>query len=319
MRRNGRHRSPTSDRARRPWLTALVAALLVAPLATLVAFPSANASVLSGSPVAVAGVDAFGIGAGQLASPGGLSADSKGDVFVVDQSNSRVQEYVVNAGATAYAKAGVTVAGTGGHGAGATQLALSVGQYPSAVALDQSGDLFVADSGNNRVQEYLVNPTSGSYASAARTVAGAGGLGSGPTQLNNPNGVALDAKGDLFVADTANSRVQEYVFNAATGAYASTGTVVAGIGGVGSALNQLNNPDAVAFGSNGDLFVIDALNFRALEYAYNSTTSTYATTATLVANISAFPQSLTFDANGNLFVSYSYLGYGAVLEFAYNA
>ena len=144
---------------------------------------SARAATLSGTPVPVAGVNAFGIGFGQLGSPGSLVVDSTGDVFVVDQANNRVQEYAVNASTSSYAKVGTTVAGVGGTGSGPTQLSFPGGVFSQAgVALDTNGDLFVADTGNNRVQEYLFNPATGTYASAATTVAGVGGAGWGPTR-----------------------------------------------------------------------------------------------------------------------------------------
>ena len=154
-------------------------ALVVATVGALVTqSPPARAAVLSGTPVPVAGVDAFGIGAGQLGNPGGLVLDSKNDVFVADQTNNRVLEYafVPFVPATAaYVKVGAIVAGAGGLGSGSTQL-----NSPAAVSLDAKGDLFVADSGNNRVVEYALNATSGTYASTGTTVAGSGGRDRAP-------------------------------------------------------------------------------------------------------------------------------------------
>jgi len=177
--------------ARSWWRRLLPAALGTAALAIVIAaVVPASAAVLSGSPVPVAGVNAFGIGVGQFGSPGGLVLDGNGDLFAVDQSKNRVQEYLFNTITSSYAKAGTTVAGGGGTGSGATQLNLAGAVYESSqVALDAKGDLFIADTGNNRVQEYAFNSTTGTYAAAGTTVAGGAGQGSGATQLSSPGGV----------------------------------------------------------------------------------------------------------------------------------
>ena len=304
-----------SGGAPRRWRMAASVALVVTTVGALMTLsPAARAAVLSGTPVPVAGVDAFGIGSGQLGTPGGLVLDGKNDIFVADQSNSRVLEYAFNSTTGAYAKVGTTVAGAGGLGSGSSQLS-----SPAAVTLDAKGDLFVADSGNNRVLEYALNASTGSYASTGTTVAGSGGKGSGAAQLVNPTAVALDAKGDLFVADSGNDRVLEYALNATTGSYASTGTTVAGSGGAGSGLNQLSSPTGLALDAKADLFIADGTNGRVVEYPYNSSTATYVPAGTVVAGLPNLAQSVAFDANGDLFVSYGYLGYNEVSEYAYNS
>jgi sugar lactone lactonase YvrE len=265
-------------------------------------------------PVPVVGVDAFGIGYGQLGSPDGIAVDSKGDLFVADAPNYRVLEYAPRS-STSYAKVGTVVAGEGGKGSGLNQLDL-----PGSVALDAGGDLFVSDSGNNRVMEYAYDASSNSYASTGRAVAGTGTAGSGLTQLNDPGGIAIDAKGDLFVADTENDRVEEFAYSSATGSYASTATQVAGTGVAGTGLNQFDLPASVALDATGNLFVADWANARVLEFSYNPTTGTYSASGKEIGGtIPSQAGALAFDANGDLFVAYGYLGYGGVLEIPYNS
>jgi len=282
---------------------------------------AANAATSRSVPVA--GVLAFGIGAGQLGSsgggaqsnsPAGLAFDGKGDLFAADPTNNRVIEYAPSS-PTSYPQTGTVVAGAGGQGSGLSQLS-----DPNGVALDAAGDLFVADSLNNRVVEYAYNSATGSYASSGKVVAGTGTAGSGLTQLNAPQEVALDAHGDLFVADYGNNRVQEFAYNSTTGSYAATATRVAGAGGEGSGASQLDGPDSVTLDAKGDLFVADRINARVMEYAFNAGTGTYAASGTQVAgslpNLAGW---VTLDASGDLFVSYGYLGYGGVQEFRYNS
>src|SRR5206468_1860059 len=117
-------------------------------------------------------------------------------------------------------------AGPGGDGGPATRAQLN---GPSGVALDAQGNLFIADTHNNEIRE-VVKATGNII-----TVAGNGSAGfrgdNRPAihaQLNRPSGVALDAAGDLFIADTSNNRVREVVN--------SNGTIitVAGNGAMGS-------------------------------------------------------------------------------------
>ena len=157
---------------------------------------------------------------------------------MADQGNNRVQEWAP--GATS----GVTVAGGNGQGSAANQLYLPVG-----VAVDSSGNVYVADTWNHRVQEWAPGATSGV------TVAGGNGYGSAANQLDYPTGVALDSAGDVYVVDRVNARVQEWAPGATSGV-----TVAGGSGG--SAANQFLNPYGVALDSFGNIYVADESNDR---------------------------------------------------------
>ena len=195
---------------------------------------------------------------------------------MADHGDNRVIEYAPSS-ATSYPKVGTVVAGAGGQGSGLSQLS-----DPKGVAFDASGDLFVADSRNNRVVEYAYNAATGSYASAGTVVAGTGAAGTGLSQLSDPDEIALDARGDLFVADTGNNRVEEFAYTSATGTYASTATRVAGTGTQGSGANQLGLPNSVTLDAKGDLFVADTTNGRVMEYAFNASTGAYPASGTQV-------------------------------------
>jgi len=264
--------------------------------------------------VPVAGVAAFGIGSGQLSGPAGIALDAKGDLFVADQTNSRVYEYTATS-ATSFVPTGVTVGGAGGQGSGLSQLS-----YPTGVALDASGDLFVSDTLNNRVVEYAYSASTGSYASTGKVVAGTGTAGSGLSQLSYPGGIALDAKGDLFVADSSNNRVEEFAYNSATGSYAAAASTVAGTGTSGSGTNQLDGPSSVTLDAKGDLFIADEYNARVMEYPFSSATGSYAASGTEIGgglpNLALW---VTIDPSGDLFASYGYLGYNGVEEFTYSS
>src|SRR5438132_1083687 len=128
---------------------------------------------------------------------------------------------------------GITVAGGNGQGSAANQLT-----HPAGVFVDASGNIFIADQYNNRIQKWAPRATDGI------TVAGGNVAGNAANQLNYPTGVFVDANGNIFVADAPhpivlgneNNRIQKW----APGA--TQGSTVAGGNGYGSAANQLASP-----------------------------------------------------------------------------
>ena len=241
-----------------------------------------------------------------LDDPTGLALDSSGDLYIADAGNNRVQEVAATTGTkwgvsmTAddiYTVAGSS-SGSSGHtgDAGAATSALLDG--PHSLALDSSGDLYIADAANNRVQE--VAATTGTKwgvsmtADDIYTVAGSSSGTSGHTGdagaatsalLDGPDGVALDSSGDLYIADTFNNRVQEVAASTGTQwatsmtaddiytiAGSSTGSSGhSGNGGVATSA-KLSNPMGVALDSAGDLYISDSANNRAQEVAISSGT-----------------------------------------------
>jgi len=156
--------------------------------------------------------------------------------------------------------------GNGGPGADATL------NTPSAVAVDKSGDVFIADTENNMIREVTPN-------GIIRTVAGTGRPGytgdGGPAvfaSLDNPSGVAVNAQGDLFIADTVNNVIREVTPNgiiqtiagnpAGAGKHGRGGPLGGGYTGDGgpAADALLQHPQGLAVDSNGDLFIADTGN-----------------------------------------------------------
>jgi len=217
--------------------------------------------------------------AAELDRPSGIALDRAGDLFIADTDNCRVQEVPaasgVHYGIAMRAHHIFTVAGTG---CGRPAAPGAIG-FPTGVAVDDAGDVFIADATGNRVWE-LTAAGDRRLAPAARVrllvaAAGTGTAGAvgdgGPAtsaQLSGPTGVAVDGAGDLFIADTSNCRVQEVP--AASGVHygvamrahhiftvAGSGTCgTAGLGG--PALEaQLFTPSAVAVDAAGDLLIAD--------------------------------------------------------------
>jgi large repetitive protein len=211
--------------------------------------------------------------------PSGVVVDGAGDVFIADSHHNRVRE-VLAAGANAGKITTVAGDGSAGYDATATvAIATSLNQ-PGGVAIDGAGNLYIADTNNNVVRK--VNLTTGSIVTVAGNgspgYAGDGGAATGAT-LNSPAGIAVDAAGDLYIADTDNDAVREVV--AATGQIATIagdGTGVPGFSGDGSlAIHaKLNAPFSVALDYAGNLYIADSGNNRVREVNTAGNISTYA-------------------------------------------
>ena len=207
------------------------------------------------------------VGPGVLDGPGGIALDAAGNLFVADTGHCRVLVVPARAGTLDGQRlrpgrvttvAGATCAGSRTIG------------HPSAVAVDGHDNLFIAEATAERVQEVRAGSR------AAVTVAGTGaagfngdGLAAAASELDQPTGVAVDAAGDLFIADTANCRVRVLpaagttLFGQAMTAghlFTVTGTGVCGTAGQGGPLRaaQLWNPVAVTVDGTGDLLVADS-------------------------------------------------------------
>jgi sugar lactone lactonase YvrE len=214
-------------------------------------FPAGSTSLSSG--LTVAGGNLQGNLPFQLSDPEDVFVDGSGNIYVADADNDRIQMFP--AGSTS-ASNGITVAGGRGLGAEAYQLS-----YPDAVFVDVSGNLYVADYLNNRIQKF---PPGSDSTTNGVTVAGGNGLGSNANQLNSPTGIFVDRNGNLYVADFYNNRVQ--MFPAGSDS-ATNGITVAGGNGQGDAPEQLSNPTSIYVDTSGSIYIVDQLNNRVQKWS----------------------------------------------------
>jgi sugar lactone lactonase YvrE len=163
--------------------------------------PGEIIAVAGGGPVAVptSGIPAL---YAHLSNPSAVAVDSSGDVFIADTDDNEVKE--VTPHSEIYVIAGNGIAGRSGNGGLATSAELD---HPEGVAVDSSGDVFIADTGNNEVREIIDGDI---YDFAGNGTAGYSGDGDAPVdaELNAPYGVAVDPYGDVAIADTNNDVVR---------------------------------------------------------------------------------------------------------------
>ena len=189
--------------------------------------------------------------------PRGVAIDDQDDIFVAETGANQVKK-LDSSGALSIV-AGTGHAGFSGDGELATIAMLSA---PEGLALDSEGDLYIADAGNDRIRK--VTPE-GKIA----TIAGNDNLGffgdRGPAvraELYVPIGLAVDAHGNLYIADSANNRVRKIDLTGKISTVAGTGQ--AGPNGDGGPATEaeLNNPVALAVDSFGHLYIADQGNNR---------------------------------------------------------
>jgi sugar lactone lactonase YvrE len=214
------------------------------------------------------------------------------------------------------------VAGNGtpaysGDGGAATSAELWA---PSGVALDDRGNLFIADNFNQRIRKVgtngIITTVAGNGHNSGPGPGGYSGDGGVATnaELSHPYGVAVDATGNLFIADYGNNVIRKVGTNGIITTVAGNGTP--GFSGDGGAATnaEFNGPTDVAVGANGNLFIADANNERVRELGTQGIITTvagngyggggYSGDGGVATNAALnFPSSVALDAAGNLFIA----------------
>jgi uncharacterized protein (TIGR03437 family) len=211
-----------------------------------------------GSPSGSAGYTGDG-GAGtsaQLFHPSALALDSAGNLYIADTGNEAIRKLNLSSGIIS------TFAGQGGAGFGGDGGPAARAQFsnPSGLAFDSAGNLYIADTTNNRIRMIATNGIISTAAgSSSNGYAGDGGAAA-KARLNSPKGVAVDAAGNLFIADTFNNRIRVVAPYGTIYTVAGAGATSAG-GDGGPALNAgFFFPSGLVTSAAGGVFVVDNQN-----------------------------------------------------------
>jgi len=187
--------------------------------------------------------------AAQFNKPRDVAVDGDGNLFVTDTYNHKIRK--VTASGVVTTLAGSSAGSTDGTGTFAQF------RYPSGVAIDGSGNLIVADSNNHRIRKVTIQ------AGVVTTLAGssqglADDIGTA-AQFSNPQDVAVDGAGNIFVADTYNNRIRKLTPAGVVTTVAGSSRGVAD--GTGAAA-QFDYPYGLAVDGGGNIFVADTYNHR---------------------------------------------------------
>ena len=253
--------------------------------------PASSGADTRVAPAYIAQFGTAGSGPGQLKEPRSTAIAASGNTYVLDSGNSRVQEF---SSAGAY----IGTFGTLGTGNGNFKM-------PYAMVEDTKGNLWVADTGNNRVQEFN---SKNEYSSQF------GSEGAAAGQFKEPKGIAITGTGSIFVSDGANNRIEKFnekgefqltfgygVSNGEAKLQVCTSTCRAGIAGSGA--GQFNAPRGIAVSGAGNVWVADSANHRIEEFKENGEyVKSVGSNGTGNGQFTE-PDSITIDASGNLWVS----------------
>jgi len=252
--------------------------------------PQGVVSTLAGS-----GIQGNVNGTGENASfnrPSGVAVDANGNVYVADAGNSLIRE-VSPVGAVTTLAGGDTTGAVNGPGASSTF------DYPTGLALDASGNLYVADAGNNLIR--LI-----SKAGVVSTFAGS--ITDTTSNFNNPTGVAVDAAGNVYVAGYINNNILQINQAGVVNIFAGTGSPGALNGPAASA--TFYYPSGVAVDASGNLYVADEVNNLIRKITTDGTVSTLAGNgkagaADSTGTAASFngPAGIAVDGAGNVYVA----------------
>jgi len=230
----------------------------------------------------------------ELLSPSSVAVDSSGNLYIADTANHVIR--MVTTGGTISTIAGNNTGGYTGDGAAAIDAEL---EFPTGVAVDKGGNVYIADSGNNVIREV----SGGNINTIVGGVAG--------QPLIDPETVLVDSSGNLYISEQSGYRISKY----------SNGnlTVLAGNGNIGFSGDNgpgtdasLNEPSGMALDSQGYLYLCDTDNGRIRKIAPDGIITTiaglgnpgyygdggFATQALLF-----FPRGIVVDGSGNVYIS----------------
>jgi hypothetical protein len=194
----------------------------------------------------------------QLNAPIGTAIDGAGNVYIADSGNNRVRKVAPGGTITTVAGSGsCKTKGNIGDGGPATSASLCA---PTGLAVDGS-NLFISDSGHNRIREVSSGVISTFAGTGAFGSSGDGGLAT-KAQLAIPTGVAADSLHNIYIADTGNSEIRQVNTGGIINTFAGNGSF--GFGGDGGPATsaKLAGPTGVAADSSGNVYISDTFNER---------------------------------------------------------
>jgi sugar lactone lactonase YvrE len=209
--------------------------------------PNGDASILAGSTEGWA--DATGADA-QFNGPSGLAVDSSGNVYVADYDNHMIRKITPNGTVT-------TVAGSGSRGDADGQGAAASFNRPNALKVDAMGNIYVADASNHRIRKITPDGVVTTLAGSTRGFADGTGVAA---QFDYPWGLAIDASGNVYVADSGNNKLRKITPNGVVSTLAGSGTS-GSENGLG-ATAQFDDPLDVAVDASGNVYVLDDYSVR---------------------------------------------------------
>ncbi len=183
--------------------------------------------------------------------PNGVAVDKSGKVYIADSLNCLVRQITME---------GVVSTLAGGEMGSADGIGPAASFYqPDGIAVDHSGNIYVADSFNNQIRKITTGGVVTTLAGAGPEVEGSANGKGKAASFNLPDAVAVDASGNVYVADSGNSLIREITPRGLVTTFAGSAGVTGATNGIGSAAS-FNNPEGITIDNIGNIYVVDTGN-----------------------------------------------------------
>ena len=234
---------------------------------------------------------ADGIGsAARFYYPNGVAVDSSGNAYVADSFNN-IRKITAIGVVT-------TLAGTAGSSGSSDGTGSAARfQYPNGVAVDSSGNVYVADTLNHSIRKITAGGVVTTLAGAAFFYGNADGAGS-VARFSYPNGVAVDSSGNVYVADTLNHTIRKITAGGVVTTLAGTAVSIGSADGTGHAA-RFSSPNGVAVDSSGNIYVADTYDSKIRKITALRVVTTLGGSAAQFSN----PRGVAVDSFGNVYVA----------------
>jgi hypothetical protein len=243
--------------------------------------------------------------AAPLRSPISVALDASGNLYIADESDNRIRK--VNPAGIISTYAGTGIPGYSGDRGQAASAALN---YPTGIALDSAGNMYVADEGNNVVRRIAVDGTINTIAGNGKS-GYAGDNGEATSAQIDPVAVALDSQGNLYIADGYNYRIRKVDTSGIITTIAGNG-IEGGQGDNGPAISaEIDFVTDLAVDNVGNLYLADLFNYEVRKIDTSGMMTDFAggllygfySDGSPANTVILAPGGVAFDGSGNLYIS----------------
>ena len=237
-----------------------------------------------------------------FSNPSGAVADALGNIYIADAGSNLILKYMVDANTVSVFAGSGTAGSANGTGTAASF------NGPTGLAIDASGNLYVADENNDLIRKITPAGVVTTLAGTAGSAGSTNGTGTA-AKFNSPYGVAADGSGNLYVADYNNNMIRKIVISTAVVTTFAGSTTSGSANGTGTAA-RFNHPTGVACDASGNVYIADQQNNMIRKATTAAVVTTYAGSTTAgssdgIGTAASFnyPTSVTLDAADNVYVA----------------
>jgi sugar lactone lactonase YvrE len=278
--------------------------------------PDGFVSTFAGSALQTGSADGQGAAA-RFNYPGDVSVDSSGNVYVTDQQNHIIRKITTGGSVSTIAGSAEQTGSTDGQGAAARF------KYPAGIAVDSSGNIYVADRDNHIIRKITSDGSVSTLAGSAGQIGSTDGQGAA-ARFNNPYGVAVDSSGYVYVADTSNHVIRKITPGGLVSTFAGS-TGQNGFADGEGVIAKFHGPFRVAVDLSGNVYVADAGNHLIRKITRGGLVSTLAGSAGQSGSTDGqgaaaefyYPYGVAVDSSGNVYVGDHYKHLIRKISFAF--